>query len=67
MSGTFRRIGNTYETPYTPRSTAHDEELPVSPHQLRIPHGESWVVARPLQSSGRAGCPGGDRGPMEET
>ena len=36
ITGTFRRIGNTCMPPYAPWSTAHDGELPVSPHQLPI-------------------------------
>ena len=36
MSGTFRRIRNTCLEPYSPLSTAHDGEVPVSPHQLPI-------------------------------
>ena len=36
MSGTFRRIGNTCLEPYSPLSTTHDGEVPVSPHQLPI-------------------------------
>ena len=48
MSGTFQRIGNTYVAPYTPRSTTHDGELPITPHRLPM---KLWGVMGSWEAS----------------
>ena len=47
MSRTFQRIGNTYLTPYTPRSISHAGKRPVSSRLATGSHGELGASSAP--------------------
>ena len=48
ITGTFRRIGNTYLAPYAPQSSTHDGELPITPHRLPM---NPWGVMGSCEAS----------------